>query len=286
MLKQKGKAALFLVSCLFFASCPSLSHDPAKSSTRLELAKDFLLKHELETAEAEANRALAYNPQNEEAFWVRGLIAYVQAIDAQRMLETDGCLTGVDAEAVQKDLDLALAKADGDFKRATELARDYSEAWANRGIIANLREDPEAAVAHFKISFENPVRLLRPALTRAHLGWAYFKLGDMAKAAKEFMTALQFQPGMCLASYRLGRVYFVREEWDKAAEQFQRVVEADANPNIKERCNDQNARYYLMKVYLQQGLLDEAQKAKASCVSLYPKSCVAAQCQAQQLDVK
>ncbi|HEX8107159.1 MAG TPA: hypothetical protein VF516_05490, partial [Kofleriaceae bacterium] len=42
--------------------------DPAKSATRLDLAKDFLRKHQLEAADSECSRALAFNPANDEAY--------------------------------------------------------------------------------------------------------------------------------------------------------------------------------------------------------------------------
>src|ERR1043165_4049799 len=80
--------------------------DPAKSQTRLDLAKDFLRKHQLEAAMTETNRSLAYNPGNDEAYLIRGLIHMVRAIDTMRTLEVESCLTGVDAELTQKDLDV------------------------------------------------------------------------------------------------------------------------------------------------------------------------------------
>src|SRR5712675_1741235 len=81
-----------------------VDHDPAKSSTRLDLAKDFLRKHQLEAAETETNRSLAFNPRNDEAYVVRGLVSMVRAIDTMRSLEIEACLTGVDAEITQRDL--------------------------------------------------------------------------------------------------------------------------------------------------------------------------------------
>src|SRR6188474_2505245 len=80
-------------------------HDLAKSANRLDLAKDFLRKHELEAAEAECGRALAFHHANDEAYNIRGLVSMVRALDTQRTLEVDGCLTGVDAELTQRDLE-------------------------------------------------------------------------------------------------------------------------------------------------------------------------------------
>src|ERR1041385_1027344 len=115
--------------------------DVAKSSTRLDLAKDFLRKHQLEAADTECGRALAFNPANDEAYNTRGLVAMIRALDIQRSLEIDGCLTGVDAEVTQRDLDRFLHSADSAFAEATRLSPEYGEAWSNRGVVHNLLED-------------------------------------------------------------------------------------------------------------------------------------------------
>jgi Tfp pilus assembly protein PilF len=257
------------------AACGGMTveRDAAKSATRLDLAKDFLRKHELEAAETESNRALAFNPANDEAYLIRGLISMVRAIDAQRILEIESCLTGLDAEALQRDLDASLRKADEDFARATKVTPEYGEGWANRGIVANLLQEYEAATQYFRRALENPMRLESPSLTRAHLGWAYYHQDRLVDAAKELRQAVQFQPNMCVATYRLARVYFAREEWEKAAELFQTVSE---DPS----CGSQEASLYLMKTRMQQGLVDDARRARDACLKLSPQSCIASKCRA------
>jgi tetratricopeptide (TPR) repeat protein len=246
--------------------------DVAKSVTRVDLAKDFLRKHQLEAAEGECNRAIALNPSNDEAYLVRGLVSLARAVDTKRTMEIENCLTGVDAEATQRDLDVALAKADGDFALAAK-TDDYGEAWADRGVVHTLQDDYARAAELLRHALENPMRLLSPALARAHLGWALFHQHKYVDAAKELRQAIQFAPNMCVASYRLARVYFAREEWEKAAELFQNVSDDPA-------CGSQEASYYLMKTRMQQGLVEDAKRAQAACLKISPKSCIAAQCRA------
>src|SRR5256885_6471193 len=127
-----------LVLLAFSASACWLHGDdrsPAKSATRLDLAKDFLRKHQLEAAEAECNKAIAFNPGNDEAYLVRGLVEFQRAYDTKRMMEIDTCLTGLDAEASSKDLDAFLQKADGDFAQSIKMSPEYGEAWAHRGVV-------------------------------------------------------------------------------------------------------------------------------------------------------
>ncbi len=264
---------MILVAIAMTAGCPRPDDDPAKSDTRLRLAKDFLSKHELEAAETECNRAIALNQHNEEAYNVRGLIAMLRAIDTQRQLEVESCLTGVDAEATQKELDQNLKKADLDFEKATKLAPDYGEAWSNRGIVHTLEDDYGSAIEYFTHALENPMRLVSVGLSRAHLGWALFHQEKYTDAAKELRQALQFQPNMCVATYRLARVYFARQEWEKAAELFQTASE-DAT------CGSQEASLFLMKTRLQQGLVDDARRARDACLKISPKSCNANSCRA------
>ena len=245
----------------------------AKSNTRLDLAKDFLRKHQLEAAEQECGRALALNPANDEAFVVRGLVEMLRTIDTQRTMEVDSCLTGLDRDATMHDLDSFLVKADLDFQEAAKVNPDYGEAWADRGIVHALQEDYPGAAQYFSKALEFPMRLDNPALTRAHLGWALFHQQKYVDAAKELRQAKQFQPKMCVATYRLARVYFAREEWEKAAELFQTASE---DPS----CGSQEASYYLMKTRMQQGLSAEAKTARDACLAISPQSCVAAQCRA------
>jgi Flp pilus assembly protein TadD len=270
-----GRNTLGLLVIYALAGCAVREDtDVAKSATRLDLAKDFLRKHQLEAADTECNRALAFNPANDEAYNVRGLIAMVRALDTQRTLELDGCLTGVDAEATQRDLDGFLRKADTDFGAAAKFSPEYGEAWSNRGVVRSLLEDYTAAAAYLTEALANPMRLDSPGLTRAHLGWALFHQSRYVDAAKELRQAVQFQPNMCVATYRLARVYFVREEWEKAAELFQTTSDDPA-------CGSQEASLYLMKTRMQQGLVDDARRARDACLKLSPKSCVASQCRAE-----
>jgi tetratricopeptide (TPR) repeat protein len=266
--------ALGLLAICAMTGCPAQGDgDLSKSANRLDLAKDFLRKHQLEAAEAECNRALAFNAANDEAYNVRGLVAMVRAFDTLRTLEIEGCLTGVDAEVTQRDLDGFLHSADADFAVAAKLTPEYGEAWSNRGVVRNLLEDYPGATAYLTQALSNPVRLDSPGLTRSHLGWALFHQTKYVDAAKELRQAVQFQPNMCVATYRLARVYFAREEWEKAAELFQTTSD---DPS----CGSQEASLYLMKTRMRQGLIDDARRARDACLRISPKSCVASQCRA------
>lgn len=269
-------ASLAILFALGASGCPhgGVEQNPSKSDKRLAICKDFLSKNDLEAAEGECSKAIAYNTSNDEAYVVRGIVSYIRAGASKKAMEVDGCLTGVDAEAMDKDLQIHLAKAEQDFERATKITPDYGDAWSHRGVVSNLLGDFDAGQSYLTKALENPSRLADPSLTRAHLGWSLFNQKQYVDAAKELLTALQYKPKMCVATYRLGRVYFAREEWEKAAEQFQATSD---DPS----CGSQEASYYLMKTRLQQGLAVEAKGARDACLKRSPKSCIAVQCRGE-----
>jgi hypothetical protein len=69
----------------------------------------------------------------------------------------------------------------------------------------------------------------------------------------------------------MGRVYFARKEWEKAAEKFRKVTD--------QGCPIQEARLYLMKSIVAMGTPEGVPPEMVEqCVEMAPKSCVAAQC--------
>jgi tetratricopeptide (TPR) repeat protein len=242
-----------------------------KSRATLDLAKDLLRKGQLEAAENEAQKALSIHQANEESHYVLGLIDIMHANAAHRTTEIDECLDGIDAEVQMAERQSRLRAADQHLTRAVQLAPDFGEAWANRGIVATLLDDHDGAIAHFERALKHPARLQNSAFVRAASGWAYFLRGDMVAATKQLLQANQLQPGLCVATYRLGRVYFARKEWEKALGKFREVV---AQP----QCPIQDAYLYLMKTQVELGSTEGLPEIGQACIGLAPRSCIAAQC--------
>jgi Tfp pilus assembly protein PilF len=268
--------ALGLLAIFAIAGCPpkgTTPHEITTSGHSLDLCRAELKQHDLESAKTECDKSIAVSPQNDEAYLLRGLIAFTHAIDTKKTLEIDDCLTGLDAEATRKDLDKALRDADTSFEQATKITPDYGEAWADRGAVHDLLGDYTGAEEFNKTALGLPARLGSPGITRTNLAWSLFHQAKLVDAATELRAALQFQPKMCVATYRLGRVYFERREWDKAADYFKTVSD---DPS----CGIQEASLYLMKTKLQQGLVDDARAARDACLKLSPKSCAAVECMA------
>ena len=252
--------------------CPGAGSevDTKRSFTRLELAKDYLRKGEYEGAHQEARSALRFDRGNESAYNVLGLVEYFRALDNFRLVEIRDCLTGVDAQVLRQEFESHLDKAAGYFAKATKMDPNYGEAWSNAGVVALQLGEHNAAITHLREALKYPARLDNIAVTRANLGWAHFHKGEHVRAAKELRQSLQFQQQMCVASYRLGRVYFARKEWEKAVERFTKVGSLN--------CPIQEAHLYLMKTLAALNQLDRLEEVRRSCVAMAPRSCVAAQC--------
>jgi tetratricopeptide (TPR) repeat protein len=276
MVAKPSILLLFLILCAALpgsAGCGGAQSapDPDRSQTRLDLAKDFLRKGQLQAAETEAQKAVALNERNEEAHYVLGLIDVMHANAAHRTTEIDECLTGIDAEVQATEAQTRLRNAEAHLARACSLAPDFGEAWANRGIVATLLDSYGAAIGHFQRALAHPARLDNVAFVHAALGWAYFLEGDMVAATRDLLQAHQLQPGMCLSTYRLGRVYFARKEWEKALDKFREVAD-------KPQCPIQDAYLYLMKTHVELGSTEGLADLGQACVALAPRSCIAAQC--------
>src|SRR5580700_3648199 len=102
---QAKQAGLLMI---LLAGCSALNPEAARHTTkqvghRLDLCKDLLAKGQLESARTECDKVLALDASNEEAYNARGLISLLHAVNTERTLEVDQCLTGVDAEATHQD---------------------------------------------------------------------------------------------------------------------------------------------------------------------------------------
>ena len=255
----------------------SRNRDPKRAATRIDLAKEALRTGQpadLDAAEQEANRALGYDDRSSEAHRILGLADFLRAMHNYRLRELEDCLTGIDAEALLQDFRALLDKADGHMADALKIDPQNAEALANRGIIAIQREAYDEAISHLEKALEHPSGLGNVAIVRSDLGWAHFLGGDPVSAANHLRQALQFEQGMsqtkCVATYRLGRVYFGRKEWHKALESFQAVTAASA-------CTLQEAHLYLVMTYRELGM-PVSEKTVQQCVNMAPKGCMAARC--------
>jgi len=213
-----GLLVITLIS-VSLTACP-VTRDPKRAQTRVDLAKDLLVKGQDQQAESELKKAIAFDPRNEEAQLVYGLVYVTRAARDVDLMERKNCLDGSERDTLKAQVDESMHAAGEHFKRATELAPDYGEAWMNRGVVAMHFGDWDQATKYLRESLAQAARLTSEALARANLGWALYKQEDFPHATTELLQATQLVPNLCLARYRLAQVYFDRERFEAALEEL------------------------------------------------------------------
>lgn len=272
MLCKYLNSLAFLVACAALVACGGPVRDVQKSQNRIDLAKELLAKGQDAAAETEAKKALAYDPRNEDAENLLGLVFVVRAQRHVSLIEKEDCLSGIEADALRSEADDGMRLAAAHFERAVVLAPDFGEAWQNRAVVAMYFRDWDQAVEYTRAALANLARLASEPLTRANLGWAYFQRQDYVHAATELLQAVQRQPNFCLGSYRLSTILFERREYENVIERLAAFTE---NPRL---CPLQEIFYLGGQTFLRTHDAESAVRAFETCVGMAPKSCQARQC--------
>jgi type IV pilus assembly protein PilF len=267
-----AKLLIFPALLAVSGGCGS-TRDVLRSQNRLDVARDLLSKGEAVGAEAEAKRALAHDPRNEEAQNLLGLVYVFRAHQNAQLVEQADCLPEDDASGLRAEADGQMRSADEHFTKATDLAPSYGEAWANRAVAAMYFHDWDRAIEHARQALANPERLDSAPLAHANLGWSHYQKQDYSLAITELLQANQGARYFCLGKFRLASVYFARKEYERVAETLQPMFE-DRNlcPPIQE------AQYLGGQAFLRLRDHEAAAKAFGACIEMAPKSCQAREC--------
>ena len=114
-----------------------------------------------------------------------------------------------------------LDKASAEYKRALELAPEYSEAHNNLGNLLKDQKKFAEAILHFESSIkifpDNPS-------TYNNLGTVYAMKGDVNKAAVYFAKAVRIQPTYFDARQNLGNAYMLQGRLDAAEKELSEAV--------------------------------------------------------------
>src|SRR5262245_28974805 len=188
---HKWANLLAFLGCLASAWGCGTSRDVTRAENRLDLAKDLLSKGEVVGAEAEAKKALGYDPKSDQAENLLGLVYLVRAHDNEQLIDKNDCLSPADAAVLRAQSDEHMRAAESHFQRAAELAPDYGEAWENRAVVAMYFHDWDKSIDMAKKALANLERLESVPLAHANLGWAYYQKQDYVLAVSELLQANQ-----------------------------------------------------------------------------------------------
>ena len=217
-----GGVALCVV--LGVGCAPTKTHvDPDASIKRYLLGADYFNKGMVGPALEELLKAVDLNPENPDAHNLLGLVFLRKGAESEELSIRNQCLKGDELKLEKQEGDAQFQKADEQFRKAIALKADFSEARNNLAVVMiHLGRYDEAAQLEEK-AVANIV-YHEPYIAQGNLGWAYLEKHDYARAAKALRQSLFEQPKFCVGRYRLAKVYYETQEWDRASDNTHAVA--------------------------------------------------------------
>jgi Tfp pilus assembly protein PilF len=118
----------------------------------------------------------------------------------------------------------AFEDAEDHFRRALDLDPQLLDARLNLGVVYLQQERWREAIRENERLVEDP-SFLRPSRALVNLGWAHYKLGDRAAAAKFFRQAIADDKSSYQAHLNLGIVLYDDHALGESVKSFGKVLE-------------------------------------------------------------
>jgi Tfp pilus assembly protein PilF len=244
--------------------------DPVASEKQYLLGADYFNKNLIGPALEELLKAVQLDPGNADAHNLLGLISLRKGAESEELATRTQCLAGEELRLEKQEMDTQFKKAEEQFKQAVAIKPTFSEALNNLAVIAIHFGRYDEAIQFAEKALANII-YREPFAAEGNLGWAYLSKNDYARAAKTLRQALFEQPQFCVGRYRLAKVYYEQKEWDRAAEELDKVTGDKA-------CPIQEAYHLAGLVALRRSERPRAAELFQKCVQLAPKSCLAREC--------
>jgi Tfp pilus assembly protein PilF len=261
-----------LAGILLAVSCGPVQKqiDPDASDKRFLLGADYFTKGLVGPALEELLKAVELNPKNADAHNLLGLVFLRKGADSEEISQRAQCLRGQELRLEQQEMDAQFGKAEQQFREAMRLKEGFSEALNNLAVVAIHFGRYDEAIALEERALANII-YREPFAAEGNLGLAYLGKSDLARAAKALRQALFEQPQFCVGRYRLAKVYYEQKEYDRAAEELEKVTGDKA-------CPIQEAFHLAGLVSLRRQDRPRAAELFERCVALAPRSCLAKEC--------
>ncbi|HEX3850442.1 MAG TPA: tetratricopeptide repeat protein [Polyangiaceae bacterium] len=255
-------------------AAPKTRRDPDASIKRYLLGADYFNKGMVEPALEELLKAVDLNPDNPDAHNLLGLVFLRKGAESEELSIRNQCLKDEELKLEKQEGDGQFKRAEEQFRKAIALKADFSEARNNLAVVMIHFGRYEEATQLEEKALANIV-YHEPYIAQGNLGWAYLEKHDYARAAKALRQSLFEQPKFCVGRYRLAKVYYETQEWDRASDELEQVVADKA-------CPIQEAYQLAGLVALRREQRDKAKALFARCVELAPRSCLAVECKLAQ----
>jgi type IV pilus assembly protein PilF len=269
-------AAIASLGLCVIAGCPPAQTrvDPDASYRRYLLGADYFQKGLIPPALEELTKSVDLNPDNAEAHNLLGLVFLRKGAEAEEVTARNQCLKGEELRLEKAEMDGHFKKAEEHFEKAIAAKNDFSDARNNLAVVMLHFGRWDEVVQLEEKALANIV-YRDPYVAQGNLGQAYIEKHDYARAAMALRQALFEQPKFCVGRYRLAKVYYETQEWDRAAEELEQVTGDKA-------CPIQEAFQLAGLVALRRGDRDKARAMFDRCVALAPRSCLASECKLAQ----
>jgi Tfp pilus assembly protein PilF len=221
--------------------------DAAKSEYHYRLAQNcYTQDRNINCTQVELHQALTLDPANADAHYLKGIV-----------------LMGLED----------LVGAEAEFTEALKLRPDFLEARNNLGSALLAQGRFAEAIQVLTPLTETPL-YATPAFAHGNVGWAWYKLGDLAKARRALEMSLFLNPKFCLGMNNLGLVYLDMANARSAREQFERATK---------QCPAYPDPWYHLGVLLQEaGEAKAADDAFSKCTEAGPDSPIGKRCAARR----
>ena len=211
---RQASVALVIVSMLILSGCSGAGHvtdrDRLQAQNAYEVAAKHLERREFAPALTALQQANALDPN---------VAVYRNAL-------------GVVLLQLRR-ADLAQAE----FKRATEIDRDYAEAQLNLGIAHAEQQQWAAAVAAYERALKSP-RLMSTDVAYHNLGLALYHLQRYSEAEQALRFAISLDPELAPGYYHLGLVMLATNRRNDARSAFQRARELAPNSPLSQEAGE------------------------------------------------
>ncbi len=174
----------------------SLKQDPRNVDALTGLGTAYMYRGNLNQAEEVLTKAIELGPTSSSAYVSRG-----------RERADNGNLAGA-----EKDLDAAIA-----------LDPNYVWHYIDRGRVRARSGNSTGAIADFSRAVEIDPRVF---LSYVFRGETYDQLGKSDEALSDYETVLSIRPDYDPVYPRAGAIYFMKSDWDRAAEMFRKAYAA------------------------------------------------------------
>ena len=209
---------------------------------RTSLAAQYIRENDLDTAQRQLEKAFAADSRYAPAYDMMGVL--LQQEGSQRNLE----------------------KADGYFKKAIALDKDFEQANNNYGVyLSQMKRYREAAeqfeIAGSALGYEGRIGALE------NLGRTYLQLGDSTAASKAFLRALDGNRNSIIAHIELVDLLFEKQRYTQAQKLYDETLVLVQRQGVSSRLMLQG-----IKLAAAQNNIATRQKLAQKLLSTYPLS--------------